>query len=224
MRFNKKLVVFSLILILMLSLSSIVRAAPPRDRSIASDHLELNALDKADLSDSLVDQADPDEDTGEDNDDDDNDDDDTGGDVDSDDGNDITTEHPVAKAIAKHFEVGYEEIKSLHDEGTGFGNLAKALFVAQMMGDTDNLMEFVTDIEQNGWGQVKKGEQVGRVGSLGSIMRNAKKPAPNPADSGESIGATGASQSSFSANGNGAGHGKEKNSGKSNGKAKGKGK
>ena len=224
MRFYKKIVVLSLILILMLGLSVIVRAAPPRDRSIASDHLELNALEKAGLVDSLVGYDDPGGDTG-----DDSIDDDTGDDTNNDDDNSDTAdgamkEHPVASEMARYFELDYEQIKTLHDEGAGFGNLAKALFLAQQMEDTDSFVEFVNDIDLNGWGQVKKGEQVGRVGSVGSIMRYAKKPAPNPDDPGDSSGATGVSQNSFSANGNGLGHGREKNSGKSNGKSKGKGK
>jgi hypothetical protein len=235
MRFNKMLVVFSLTLILMLSLGAIVRAEPPQGRSIASDHLELNALGKAGVSQSLADQEEPgedipDDDTG------DTDDDDTGdgddGDTGDDSSDDTMKEHPVAASMAEHFELEYDQIKSLHDQGAGFGNLAKAFFLAQMNDGegTGDLLGMATQIleeaKQQGWGQVKKdyAGHPGNVGSVGSIMGKGKKPVPEPDDPGDSLSASAESGSTLNANGNGLGHGHEKNDGKSKGKAKGKGK
>jgi len=220
MRFNKKIVVFSLILILILSLSAVVRAAPPRGRSIASDHLDLNALEKAGLNNLLADQEGSGDDPSEDGND--------GDSADEDSDDDTKEKHFVANEMANHFGVDYGQIMDLHREGTGFGKLAQALYLAQMMPEEVALLDKVETIlaaaKANGWGQFKKENagHPGGLGSVGSIMRNAKKGAPQPDPPGDSLGATALSQNSIktSGNSNGNGHGQERNNGKSNGKGK----
>ena len=86
--------------------------------------------------------------------------------------------HPVAAAIATHFSgvfsTTYEGVMALHEEGVGFGVIAKAYFAAQKLGiDPQVLMdEFAAG---TGWGQIMKNHglhpgQAGRGGNLGNIM------------------------------------------------------
>jgi hypothetical protein len=85
-----------------------------------------------------------------------------------------TTTHPVASALAKYFDVPYSEIETLHQEGYGFGVIAKAYFAAQKLDitPTELLDKFDSGM---GWGQIMKEYglhpgQAGRGGNLGGIM------------------------------------------------------
>jgi hypothetical protein len=90
--------------------------------------------------------------------------------------------HPVAAAIAAYFShsdvfttpVTYAGIMALHEEGLGFGVIAKAYFAAEKLGiDPQVLLDaFAAGM---GWGQIMKENglhpgRAGRGGSLGDIM------------------------------------------------------
>jgi hypothetical protein len=88
--------------------------------------------------------------------------------------------HPVASAIATHFSevfstpTTYEGIMALHEEGYGFGVIAKAYFAAQKLGiDPQVLLDQFT--AGMGWGEIMKENglhpgKAGRGGNLGDIM------------------------------------------------------
>jgi hypothetical protein len=65
--------------------------------------------------------------------------------------------HPVAMALATFYDVPYEEIIKWHEDGIGFGNIAKAYALFDELEDkgltVDDMMEELSD---TGWGQVKK--------------------------------------------------------------------
>jgi hypothetical protein len=86
--------------------------------------------------------------------------------------------HPVAAAIAEHFSgvftTTYEGVMALHEEGYGFGVIAKAYFAAQKLGIDPQVLldEFSAG---TGWGNIMKNHQLhpgqaGRGGNLGTIM------------------------------------------------------
>jgi len=94
-----------------------------------------------------------------------------------------TGTHPVATAMADHFEVTYAEIADLHTSGLGFGVIARAYFMAeQLEGVTpeDLLLEFQSGL---GWGQIARLHELhpgrrGFGGSVGDIM-SGKGPGKN---------------------------------------------
>ena len=61
-------------------------------------------------------------------------------------------------ALATFFDVPYDEIMDWHEDGIGFGNVAKAYFVVNLLGDEDLTVEHVLDekLSGTGWGQVMK--------------------------------------------------------------------
>ncbi len=85
--------------------------------------------------------------------------------------------HPVASAIANHFSgvfsTTYEGVMALHEEGLGFGVIAKAYFAAQKLGIDPQVLldEFAAG---TGWGQIMKNHGLhpgqGRGSNLGAIM------------------------------------------------------
>lgn len=83
--------------------------------------------------------------------------------------------HPVASALAEHFGVPYEEIAGLHQQGLGFGVIARAYFMAENLDGVtaDDLMaEFESGL---GWGQIARSHDLhpgrgGRGGSVGVVM------------------------------------------------------
>jgi hypothetical protein len=84
-----------------------------------------------------------------------------------------TMTHPVAAAIAEHFEADYSEIQGLHQDGFGFGVIARAYFVGEMLGITPTVLldEFASG---KGWGVILKEYELhpglGRNKNLGYIM------------------------------------------------------
>ena len=88
--------------------------------------------------------------------------------------------HPVAAAIASHFSgvfstpTTYAGIMALHEEGLGFGVIAKAYFAAQKLGIDPQVLldQFASGM---GWGEIMKENglhpgRAGRGGNLGDIM------------------------------------------------------
>ncbi len=89
--------------------------------------------------------------------------------------------HPVANAIALFFNIPYTQVIALHDEGFGFGNIARAYLTALASGGLLSPTQ-VLEMRQEGigWGQIKKEFGVHPGGNgLGSIMGN-KHDAPPP--------------------------------------------
>ena len=95
------------------------------------------------------------------------------------------TTHPVAAAIASHFSgvfstpTTYAGIMALHEEGLGFGVIAKAYFAAQKlqeMGMLDITPQVLLDefSAGTGWGRIMKEYGLrpgqGRGSNLGAIM------------------------------------------------------
>jgi hypothetical protein len=158
----------------------------------------------------------------------------------------LTVSHPVALAIADYFGVPSAEIFAEHQEGQGFGEIARAYFLAQeLAADGDPTNDLTADqilaLHQGGmgWGQIVRSlglPQGNRNRNLGLIMSGrGPKPdkgsdttvttpqnQPGPAAKPHTNGSNG-SNGGNGGNGNG---GKDKgnngNSGKDNGGGKGK--
>jgi hypothetical protein len=101
---------------------------------------------------------------------------------------------PVAAAIAAHFSgafstpTTYAGIMALHEEGYGFGVIAKAYFAAQKLGIDPQLLldEFSAG---TGWGNIMKNHalhpgQAGRGGNLGDIMSGHGNSQPDTSGAG----------------------------------------
>jgi hypothetical protein len=65
--------------------------------------------------------------------------------------------HPVGIVIAAYFNIPYTQVMTLHDEGLGFGVIARAYLTAFASGGALT-PEQVLDMRQAGvgWGQIKK--------------------------------------------------------------------
>ena len=89
--------------------------------------------------------------------------------------------HPVGHAIALYFNIPYTQVMALHDQGWGFGNIARAYLTALNSGGALT-PEQVLALRQAGvgWGQIKKQYGVHPGGNgLGTIM-SKKSGAPSP--------------------------------------------
>ncbi|HKZ86881.1 MAG TPA: hypothetical protein VJ793_24915 [Anaerolineae bacterium] len=100
--------------------------------------------------------------------------------------------HPVARMIARFFDLTCAEVTELHDGGLGFGVIARAYLTAQALGE-ETSPEAILALHQAGvgWGQIM--QQFGAAAhpggkGLGAIMRG-KSPDGDGDDAG---GATGA--------------------------------
>jgi hypothetical protein len=83
--------------------------------------------------------------------------------------------HPVGLALATCFDVVYDEIMSWRESDVGFGNIAKAYFLADMLEDEGLTAEdLLTErLAGTGWGQLMKafGLSPGSKGrNLGQVM------------------------------------------------------
>jgi len=86
--------------------------------------------------------------------------------------------HPVGMAIALYFNIPYTQVMALHDEGLGFGEIARAYLTAAASGGRLT-PEQVLEMRQDGmgWGQFKKEYGIHPGGNgLGSIMGNKPHP------------------------------------------------
>ncbi len=93
----------------------------------------------------------------------------------------LPTTHPVGIVIAVFFHIPYTQVMTLHDEGFGFGVIARAYLTAYASNGAltpDQVLALRQD--GVGWGQIKKEYGVHPGGNgLGSIM--GKKPVtPEP--------------------------------------------
>jgi hypothetical protein len=86
----------------------------------------------------------------------------------------LTVTHPVGLALATHFVVSYTEIMDWHQQGLGFGGIAKAYFLADELGaGTTVTGVFSLKLTGTGWGPIFKEYGLspsGRNRSLGQVM------------------------------------------------------
>jgi hypothetical protein len=89
--------------------------------------------------------------------------------------------HPVGIAIALYFNIPYTQVMALHDQGFGFGTIARAyLTAAASQGALTPTQVLALRQAGMGWGQIKQDYGVHPGGNgLGSIMRQ-KPDAPQP--------------------------------------------
>ena len=95
--------------------------------------------------------------------------------------NTLPMTHPVGIVLALYFNIPYTQVMSLHDQGWGFGNIARAYLTALNSGGVLT-PALVLDLRQAGmgWGQIKREYGVHPGGNgLGSIMGH-KHDAPRP--------------------------------------------
>ena len=128
--------------------------------------------------------------------------------------------HPVALALASFFGVTPTEVMTLHEDGTGFGVIAQALFLSNnLMGDPSLFDEIVAAKKSHdfstiplpgggmsdatNWGQFKK--EWGQAGqNLGGVMSENLDPLSTPTTT------TLTTLQTTGGGGNGHGHGKAK--------------
>ncbi len=63
-----------------------------------------------------------------------------------------TGQHPVAALLAEYFGVDYEELMAYHDSGVGFGLLARAYFLANLLADEGFTVEDILTMKESGKG------------------------------------------------------------------------
>jgi hypothetical protein len=83
--------------------------------------------------------------------------------------------HPVGLALAAYFDVLYDEIMSWHESDVGYGNIAKAYFLADTLEDEGLTAEgLLTErLSGTGWGQLMKAfglSPSGKGRGLGQVM------------------------------------------------------
>ncbi len=118
----------------------------------------------------------------------------------------------VAQAIADEYEVDVKDIIALHQEGLGYGEIAKAYALAEITGKS------VEDIlamkkEERGWGEIAQELKVdpGKWDpNLGKVI-NENKPKDNP---GQEHRASSSNDNDKGNNGNGNSNDKDKDNGK----------
>jgi hypothetical protein len=87
----------------------------------------------------------------------------------------LPTTHPVAIVIAAYFNLPYTQVMALHDDGFGFGTIARAYLTAlHSNGVLTPEQVLALRLDGTGWGQIKKdyGVAPGQNG-LGVIMRKS---------------------------------------------------
>jgi hypothetical protein len=102
------------------------------------------------------------------------------------------TEHPVGSKLSDFFSellgVSYDDIMSAHNDGTGFGVIAQALWMTNKLGGDTTTFQAIIEAKKTGdysgitlsdgststattWGQFRKeGTDKGDKGNLGSVM------------------------------------------------------
>ncbi len=86
----------------------------------------------------------------------------------------LPTTHPVGIIIAVFFQIPYTQVMDLHNEGFGFGEIARVYLMADVLSGTLTPDEILTMRQDGmGWGQIMKENDFAPGGKgLGSIMRN----------------------------------------------------
>lgn len=138
----------------------------------------------------------------------------------------VTNQHPVATALAEYFDVDYNEIMTLHEEGNGFGNIAKAYFFADQLGLTPQ--DLLLEAHTSGWGNVLKQNgihpgAVGKGGGKKSEVTEQPENSPIEPQNNGAAGLTGPGGQNGNGHGNGNGGGNGHGHGNDNGGGKGHG-
>jgi hypothetical protein len=86
--------------------------------------------------------------------------------------------HPVGIVIALYFNIPYTQVMELHNEGLGFGEIARAYLTAMASGGALTPEEILAMRQEGvGWGEIKKDYGVHPGGNgLGSIMGHKPQP------------------------------------------------
>jgi len=99
----------------------------------------------------------------------------------------VEVTHPVGLALATYFDVDPAEIMAWHEQGIGFGNIAKAYFLVEILaGDgVTETVEGILDLKQpgSGWGQIFKSYGLspgGKGRNLGWVMSGRGQPPITP--------------------------------------------
>lgn len=101
----------------------------------------------------------------------------------------LPTTHPVGSIIAFFFNIPYTQVMELHNEGFGFGEIAR-VYLTAMASNGALTPEDLLAMRQEGvgWGQIKKDYDIHPGGNgLGSIMGNKPESTvepPGPGDPG----------------------------------------
>ncbi len=84
----------------------------------------------------------------------------------------LPTTHPVGIVIAVYFNIPYTQVVALHDEGFGFGTIARAYLTAYASNGALTPEQVLAMRQEGvGWGEIKKDYGVHPGGNgLGSIM------------------------------------------------------
>jgi hypothetical protein len=92
----------------------------------------------------------------------------------------LPTTHPVGIIIALYFNIPYTQVMTLHDEGFGFGTIARAYLTAQQSNGALTPEQILAMRQAGtGWGQIKKQYGIAPGGNgLGTIMRDHGTPQP----------------------------------------------
>jgi hypothetical protein len=99
----------------------------------------------------------------------------------------LPTTHPVGIVIAVYFNIPYTQVMQLHDEGFGFGEIARVYLTAQAL-DGALTPEQILAMRQDGigWGQIKQEYGVHPGGNgLGAIKGNKPEITAPPAGNGD---------------------------------------
>jgi hypothetical protein len=82
--------------------------------------------------------------------------------------------HPVGQALAAFFDTAYDEVMAWHEDGVGFGKIAKAYFLAGELSDEELTAAYVLDrLADMGWGRLMKTfgfHPSGKAKNLGWVM------------------------------------------------------
>jgi hypothetical protein len=133
--------------------------------------------------------------------------------------------HPVAEALADEFEEDYDTIMGWHCEGFGFGEIARALLLAEQSEEytAEDFLQMKAD--GLGWGQIKKEAGVspsdlapGRVIRHGHAHDQDQEEEEEQAEAQMQTAGPDESQNGPGNSGNAPRHNKDKNKGKHKGK------
>ena len=94
----------------------------------------------------------------------------------------LPTTHPVGIVIAVYFNIPYTQVMALHDDGVGFGTIARAYLTAYAsLGALTPEQVLAMRQAGVGWGEIKKDYGVHPGGNgLGSIMSKKSGGPPDP--------------------------------------------
>lgn len=87
--------------------------------------------------------------------------------------------HPIGHQIAAQFEMSYAEVMAMHCAGNGFGNIVRALLLAQASEDGLTAEELLEQAQTQGWGRIMResGVHPSQLAPGRALFRN---PAANP--------------------------------------------